>query len=624
MRLHRFLRNRAIRLTRRFASPVHRWRGARSASLLPLEAVRRRLELTIAAMYGVPLSVNAMGAATADVVLPPRLAIRGDVDDAIARYRVLALAQAARLARGAAAQVPAHDAIAHDLFLITESAAAERDVVARAPKLASALGALRFAELTARPKIFRLAHAERHVESLLRAVLASPADTVPEGVAACASPAESRAWAEATAREIRRASGDRATYRPLNPMTLWGLAWPARRGTDDVNLGGGGGGSTPDPYASMQPDDDAGTRRGERESSSGREETSGDDASAEDSGERAGVADGGAAATDNAHSTHDGEHSMADAPRDERKTAADRPPPGGIPYPEWDEYAHRVREHGATVSCSVAADGDATWAEAILREHAPLVREVRDRFAPLRAQRLRLRRQRSGDELDLDACVEALVDRQMGRAPSDRLYQVVRPGRQSVAFALLVDASGSTATRLADGRTVLDVERMTLLLAGEALASLGDPYAMLAFSGSRRHGVQMRTIKGFAEHDPSAVHRRIAALAPQDNTRLGAAVRHATAVLRAQPAQRRVLLLLSDGQPNDVDFYQGSYAIEDSRRALNEARVDGVVPFCLTVEQDERDYLPHLFGQTGYRVLSRPEQLPAALLAVVRGMLAGA
>jgi nitric oxide reductase NorD protein len=164
---------------------------------------------------------------------------------------------------------------------------------------------------------------------------------------------------------------------------------------------------------------------------------------------------------------------------------------------------------------------------------------------------------------------------------------------------------------------------MTLLLASEALASLGDPYAILAFSGVGRHGVRVRTIKGFAEHDAAAVRRRIAALAPQDNTRLGAALRHATAVLNAQPAQRRVLVLLSDGQPNDVELYQGPYAIEDSRRALHEARAEGVVTFCLTVEQEEREYLPHLFGTTGYRVLSRPAQLPEALLGVVMGMIRG-
>jgi nitric oxide reductase NorD protein len=625
VRLQRYLRNRAIRLTRRAITPLHRWRDARNASVLPLEAVRRRLELTLAAMYGAPLSVNAVSAeAAADVVLPPRLAIRGDVDDAVARYRALALAQGARIARGAAQHVPADDPIAHDLFLVAESAAAERELAARAPNLAPALGALRFAELSARPKLYRLAHAERQVESLLRTVLASPADASLDGIPASSSPLESRAWAEARAREIRRTSGDTTHYRPLNPMTLWGLAWPARRSASDVNLGGGGGGSKPDPYATMQPDADAGTRRGESEQAEGGESSVGDDAAAED-GERTGtLADTGAAATDRAQSSHDAEPQLpGDAPRDERTSVIDRPPPGGIPYPEWDEYGRRLREHGATVSCSIAESGDAAWADDVLREHAPLVREVRDRFAPLRAQRLRLRKQRNGDELDLDACVEALVDRRIGRVPSERLYQVTRPGRQSVAFALLVDTSGSTATRLADGRTVLDVERMTLLLAGEALASLGDPYAMLAFSGAGRHGVHVRTIKAFAEHDTSAVHERIAALTARENTRLGAAVRHATAVLRAQHAQRRVLLLLSDGQPNDVDFYQGSYAIEDSRRALNEARADGVVPFCLTVEQDDRDYLPHLFGRTGYRVMRKPEQLPGALLEVVRGMMAG-
>jgi nitric oxide reductase NorD protein len=170
---------------------------------------------------------------------------------------------------------------------------------------------------------------------------------------------------------------------------------------------------------------------------------------------------------------------------------------------------------------------------------------------------------------------------------------------------------------------VLDVERMTLLLAGEALATLGDPYAMLSFSGAGRHGVQVCTIKDFAERDLSSARRRIAALAPHDNTRLGAAVRHATTVLNAQPVQRRVLLVLSDGQPNDVDWYQGAYAVEDSRRAILDARAAGVHTFCLTVEQEEMEYLPYLFGPTGYRVLSRPEQLPEALLGVVIGMLRG-
>ena len=592
---------------------------------MPLEPVRRRLELTLAAMYGLRLRVAAAGAAAdAEVVLPQRLAMHGDPDEAIARYRLLALAQAARWARGTSASAPGADALVHDLYLVAESVAAERDVVTRAPKLAPLLQALRFGELSARPHIHRLAHAERQVEALLRTTLATPPDRAPDVVPSHASPAESLAWAEATAREIRRTSGAQASYRPLNPMTLWGLAWSARRVSNEVELGGGGGGSRPDPYSSSQHEDDSGSRRGHSESSHGGEQSAGDTEATEATGVAGAIAEGGASPSERSAAARDDEHRTEEHRPDERRPAVDRPPPGGIPYPEWDDFAHRMREHGATVSCSVAESGDAAWADDVLREHAPLVREVRDRFAPLRAHRQRLRRQLAGDELDLEACVSALVDRRMGRVPSERLYQVVLPARHTVAIVLLVDASGSTATRLADGRTVLDVERMTLLLASEALATLGDPFAMLAFSGAGRHGVRVRTIKAFDEHDAVAPRRRIAALVPEDNTRLGAAVRHATAVLREQPAQRRVLLLLSDGQPNDVDWYQGAYAIEDSRRALNDARAEGVVPFCLTVEQEEHEYLPHVFGRAGYRVLRRPEQLPGALLTVVKGILSSA
>ena len=607
-------------------SPVRRWRGRRPATTMALDHVRRRLELTIAAMYGLPLRIAPAGAsAEGEVVLPQRLAMHGDPDEAIARYRLLALAQAARHARGTNVGAPT-DALVRDLYLVAESVAAERDVVTRAPKLAPLLQSLRFGELASRPKVHRLAHAERQVEGLLRTVLATPADRAPDGIPAGTSSADSLEWAEATAREIRRTSGDTALYRPLNPMTLWGLSWSARRPSSEVELGGGTSGSRPDPYSSSQNEDETGSRRGESDSSESGELRAGDteatDVAADTVGE---IAEGGASPSERSTAARDDERPTEKEPRqDERRRVVDRPPPGGIPYPEWDDYGHRMREHGATVSCSTAEAGDAAWADEVLHEHAPLVREVRDRFAPLRAHRQRLKRQRTGDELDLEACVTALVDRRMGRVPSEQLYQIVRPARHSVAIALLVDASGSTATRLADGRTVLDVERMTLLLASEALATLGDPFAMLAFSGAGRHGVRVRTIKAFDEHDAEAARRRIAALVPEENTRLGAAVRHATAVLRAQPAQRRVLLLLSDGQPNDVDFYQGAYAIEDSRRALNEARAEGVVPFCLTAEQEEHEYLPYVFGTTGYRVLRRPAQLPEALLSVVKGILSSA
>jgi nitric oxide reductase NorD protein len=594
VRLHRYLRNRALRLTRHVSSPVRHWRVRRAPKVLALETVRRRLELVLHAMYGVQMRVTgASSAADEDLVLPAQLDARAGLHEALGRYRALALMQAARRARGTYDATPSADPLANDLYLLAESVAAEREVATRAPALAPVLGTLRFVELSARPKMLRLSHPELRVELLLRAVLAAPADQIPLPLPTCDDPVASRAWADWMAAEIRRSSGGRSPYRSLNPMTMWGLAWTRRRAPDAAESGGGETPSEEAEGATDHPDEAGDVSEGGAPSSSAMSTNANDDLPA----------------------------ALDDVRPESVRANVDRARAGGIAYPEWDEYTQLLRPRGATVSCSIAEEGDGGWADDVLRDHAPLVRQTRDRFAPLRARRLRLRRQRVGDELDLEECVTALTDRRIGHAPSERLYQVVRPARHTVAFMLLVDVSGSTGMRLDDGRTVLDIERMTLLLASEALATLGDPYAMLAFSGAGRHGVRVRTIKEFAEHDVGAVRRRISALVPHDNTRLGAAVRHATSVLDAQPAERRVLLILSDGKPNDVDWYQGEYAIEDSRRALHEARADGVHPFCLTVEQDEQDYLPHVFGKNGYQVLRKPEQLPAALLGVVDRMM---
>jgi nitric oxide reductase NorD protein len=627
MRLHRYLRNRALRLSRRVAMPVRRWRASTSARTLALHEIARRLELTLAAMYDTPMRVAPIAAATDDdVALPAVLDARAGRDDAVTRYRLLALLQASRRARGGDALAPLDDPLARDLFLLAESAAAERDVLARARTLDAALGALHFAELASRPKSFRLTHPERRVETLLHGLLASAVDRPYDELPACATAADSRDWAERTAQRIRSEPGGRAPYRPRNPVGLWGLAWSRRLARPEVELGeSGGGGGSADPTAQSRTKNERGTRQGEADASGegAVAESGAGGRSASDEAARADALTAGGTAIDGATGVAASDDSTPPdpLPRDARRVDDDRPPPGGIGYPEWDTYAQRFRPGGATVVCPPASAGDGAWADEVLREHAPLVRQVRDRFAPLRSRRLRLRRQRTGDELDLEACVAALADRRVGIVPSDRLYRVVRPARRTLAILLLADTSGSTGTRLDDGRTVLDVERMTLLLAGEALATMGDPYAMLAFSGAGRHGVQVRTLKGFGEHDASLVQRRISALAPHDNTRLGAAVRHAAAVLRAQPAERRILLLLSDGKPNDVDWYQGPYAVEDSRRAILDARADGTYTFCLTVEQEEQDYLPRLFGETGYRILASPEQLPEALLGVVRGMV---
>jgi nitric oxide reductase NorD protein len=146
------------------------------------------------------------------------------------------------------------------------------------------------------------------------------------------------------------------------------------------------------------------------------------------------------------------------------------------------------------------------------------------------------------------------------------------------------------------------------------LGELHDPFSVLSFSGESAAAVTLRTLKSFEEVYGSTVAERIAALEPEAYTRAGAALRHASALLMRQPVRQRLLLLLSDGKPNDIDQYEGQYGVEDMRQAVIEAKLQGIHPFCLTVDRQAASYLPRIFGTGHYALLPKPELLPTALL----------
>lgn len=616
MRLRRFLRNRAIGLTRRVVAPAAHWRQHRAPATLELQQVRRRLELLLAGMYGRAMRVGAEGAATRatsiaggaggasasrpDILLPPALDARRGLEAAAERYRILAIEQAERRMRGSATLLFATSRLERDLYTLAEGAAVDRAIALRAPGLMPALAARNARELAQRPNLRRLSGMERDVERIARALLGEETHTAQ--LPAMETAEQSLAWARELATHMLATAPPRARYRGLPGLDEWRLA-PVERVADpfpplpELNIGDqrSASAAAPTPH---------GNRVGENQDENG------------EAGEPDARGTASLVAPDATVPSAEG--SEAGTVTSKREPGASRV---GIRYPEWDTYAGVNKREAVTVHDEPAAEGDAGWAEEALRARAAIVRQVRARFGLLRAHRTRLRAQRSGDELDLDACVRAIVDVRMRRVPSDRLYMHTLPARRTLAIALLVDVSGSTRAAIGDGQTILDVERMTVLLASEALDALGDPYAVLAFSGCGAHDVQIRTVKHFRGDASDVVHRRIAGLTAMDNTRLGAAVRHATAVLNAQPAEQRLLLIVSDGKPNDVYGYQGEYAVEDSRRALADARACGVHAFCLTVDREETEYLPHLFGASGYRVLRAPEQLPAALLRVVEQLL---
>jgi nitric oxide reductase NorD protein len=252
-----------------------------------------------------------------------------------------------------------------------------------------------------------------------------------------------------------------------------------------------------------------------------------------------------------------------------------------------------------------------------------MLHEIRRRFELLRAQRVQKRKQPDGDDIDLQACMDSHADLRAGLPLSSRVYQTQRRSRRNMAILLLVDISGSTDSWITSGRRVIDVEREALLLVCIALEGLSEPYGVIAFSGEGPQSVVIRSVKRFDERYDNTVAQRIAGLEPEHYTRAGAAIRHASALLMREPVEHRLLIMLSDGKPNDIDEYDGRYGVEDMRQAVTETRLQGISPFCLTIDRQAADYLPFIFGPAHYALLSRPELLPKVLLDWIKKLITG-
>jgi len=250
-----------------------------------------------------------------------------------------------------------------------------------------------------------------------------------------------------------------------------------------------------------------------------------------------------------------------------------------------------------------------------------MLQAVRRHFELLRSQRSVVRRQVDGDDIDLDAWCEARADFVAGLPLSERVYRRQSRHRRDLAVLVLIDVSGSTDGWVAPGRRVIDVGREALLVVSIALDGMGAPFGVQAFSGEGPQGVVVRSVKQFAEPYGPSVALRIAGLEPEHYTRAGAALRHASSTLMAQAAAHRLLLLISDGKPNDVDAYEGRYGVEDMRQAVTEARLQGIAPFCLTIDRQAAGYLSCIFGAHNYALLPRTERLPEVLLDWLRRLV---
>lgn len=286
-------------------------------------------------------------------------------------------------------------------------------------------------------------------------------------------------------------------------------------------------------------------------------------------------------------------------------------------YPEWDRRLQDYLQHHALVHEAAEKSAATGFYEKTLADYAGLVRRIRKSFEMLKPQELTiLRRWSEGDAFDYRALIEWATDRKAGILPSDRLYIKRLKQRRDVAVLLLVDLSRSTANAVPGTDTsVLDVEKSAIVLLCEALAVVGDTFAVAGFSGTGRLGVDYHWVKQFSEPLDARIRERINAMAPQRSTRMGAAVRHATACLAAVPANVRLLMLLSDGFPNDTGYKQ-AYAIEDTRRAFGEARAAHIYAHGINVNIAADAGLDALYGPRHHHVITDVRELPDKLFRI--------
>ncbi len=292
--------------------------------------------------------------------------------------------------------------------------------------------------------------------------------------------------------------------------------------------------------------------------------------------------------------------------------AADDTPLGeGVLLPEWNWKKQVLQPDYCSLQQLIATDAKPCELPHNLKNTA---NRLRRQFQALTPTRHWLRGQQDGEELDLDAWVQLTSERNSTMPTSEHgLYRAQVNQERDLACLLLADLSLSTDAYVSNHARVVDVIRDSLLLFSEALTATGDSFALYGFSSLKRSHVRFHYIKGFDEKYSNQVRGRITAIKPGYYTRMGAAIRQASSLLAQQKKRQRLLLILTDGKPNDLDQYEGRYGIEDTRVALIEARKLGLRPFCVTIDTEASDYLPHLFGAGGYVVIRNPEDLPKEL-----------
>ncbi len=294
-------------------------------------------------------------------------------------------------------------------------------------------------------------------------------------------------------------------------------------------------------------------------------------------------------------------------------------------YDEWDRELGDYRTRWCRIIERAGSRGSRGFVEMVRSRYAGIISSIRYQFQLLRPENLRrIRGEIDGEDYDLQAVIDYALDKRSSGLIDDRLYTRKLRRERDVAVSFLLDMSSSTARTISSrapgnplasaGQRIIDIEKEGLVLMSEALEAVGDLYSMQGFTSEGRRNVKFYVIKDFDESYSADVEKRIGGITYQNNTRLGAAIRHAVSRLAERDARTKLLIVLSDGRPYDHDYGDSRYAREDTRMALHQARIEGITPFCITIDRESEDQLRDMYGEVGYTiiddVLSLPERLP--------------
>ncbi len=293
-------------------------------------------------------------------------------------------------------------------------------------------------------------------------------------------------------------------------------------------------------------------------------------------------------------------------------------------YDEWDRELNDFRTGWCRVIEKKVRKGDRNFVELARSRYRGVISSVRHQFQLMKPENLtKINRELDGEEYDLNAVIDYVIDRRASGEISERVYTKRLRRERDVAVSLLLDQSSSTARTITrnplqpythPGRRIIEIEKEGLVLMSEALEAVGDIYSINGFTSEGRRNVKFYVVKDFNEKYSEEIERRIGGITFQNNTRLGAAIRHAAAKLLRQESRTKLMIILTDGRPYDHDYGDAKYAKEDVREALTEARMSGITPFCITIDRDSEQELKDLYGEVGYTiiddVLSLPEKLP--------------